>query len=264
MQHKLILGVFSLLTCGLASAQPVNIYSETFNEGASSNRLLNFDAGAGKYRGNWRVAYGADGNTSLANGSTSSDATNFSAMISGSDFIFFTWSTTNITNKPLFFRDTNAVFLETGAYLDVANLRDLSFTYSRGAAAPAVNAVLSPTILIGSTWYITDATFTNASANTISPFSVNIQTALWRELTFNAGTEMSIGGTSGTLSALGATGSIESVGVWTNTTSTGAGSSTAQWRFDDLTVTAIPEPGTLALLGLAGLAALLGLRRRRN
>ncbi|MCC5843815.1 MAG: PEP-CTERM sorting domain-containing protein [Verrucomicrobia bacterium] len=36
------------------------------------------------------------------------------------------------------------------------------------------------------------------------------------------------------------------------------------WRFSDVTVTAIPEPSTIALVLLTGLAALCGVRRRRK
>jgi hypothetical protein len=49
---------------------------------------------------------------------------------------------------------------------------------------------------------------------------------------------------------------IRAAGVWNGTGEF--------MRVDNITVTAIPEPGTLALVGLSGVAILMGLRRRRG
>ena len=52
---------------------------------------------------------------------------------------------------------------------------------------------------------------------------------------------------------------IIGIGLW-NTQSTNGNQN---WGFDSIQVTAIPEPGTLALLGMAGLACILTLKRRK-
>ncbi|MCC5849775.1 MAG: PEP-CTERM sorting domain-containing protein [Verrucomicrobia bacterium] len=119
-------------------------------------------------------------------------------------------------------------------------------------------------------WLVNTTGFTNDGgtnqANEWAQYTLNDPTAAgaWSTLDgfdlSNQGTQTFVGnlGTLGSATTLSSNMTIEGYGFWSESTA-GANQTT---RVDDFTVTAIPEPGTLVLLGIS-LGALALFRRRK-
>lgn len=112
------------------------------------------------------------------------------------------------------------------------------------------------------TWYATDATFTQTTSGAHDNFETNgeIKTfnfttdgSAWRELTFTAGSELSLAAS--TISGSLPSGDLLAAGVYNDLP-------TGTLRWDQYEIAVVPEPAAAALL-FGGLAFLFCLRRRR-
>lgn len=145
--------------------------------------------------------------------------------------------------------------------------RTLSSSYLRGMSIQTGSSSagnIRPAIMVGSTWYVlssglTAGTAANAAAFTGTP----AQTQTWDATVFSGSNwaviDTSVAGfsISGTTGAL-PTGNVNSVGFYYTTTL-----NTGTQRFDNFTLTAIPEPGKIMALGF-GIFALVAVARRRR
>ena len=247
-----------LLALGAASSLPasgVTIYSANFNN-STNNAALTTGGGT------WRVYNGADAASTYFNGGGGNgpSLSSGSGSTGTSGFIFVSLGGfSNVDLKPFLIHDTNPSFTtsELGTTA-VGDLRTFSFAFSRGSATADISARVA--LRVGTDWYLSVDAITNAAANTWTPHSLDIQTIAWTPMTVNPGVEMSYPGTTtGTLTALGATGNLTQFGFLTST----QGGSNTQWRIDTVEITAIPEPATLSLLGGLLVLAVAAMRRRR-
>lgn len=241
------------------SGDAVVLYHEAFlrTNDPSGNRLLDQSwAAEGHYRGNWRV-YDALGNTDTTGNTNTSDANQRPRMISngtgsGGDlgFIFHGWQNANVSAVPHVYRDNNPVFNSggeiTAAHREWQNLREFSVDLSRGTHASSENASIRAVIQIGTNWYASATTFNPAGANTWETSTLSdISTANWQILTFDSGNHnaVTLSETAQTLSAHGASGNLNSVGLLLSTTHGSGSGSNAQYRMDNVTVTAVGSGG---------------------
>jgi len=294
MKTKLLTALLGgSLIAGNLPASPIVIYDEAFlrTDTNNNNQLLTWNssnAPAPAYQGNWRT-YDAMGNN-IPNGNTGVNADQLGRMISngnGGDnakgFLFINLSTTNGTNgnvgaqrrdgvnHGIVVRDETPVFNTTAegytaAHREWQNLRGFSFDLSRGTSNYVLEASNRAVIQIGSDWFASEQGFNSTPENTWQTHTIaDISTANWLTLSFDSGNNnrVTLGTTAQTLAAHGATGILNSVGIHVSTTATTGANNNTQWRTDNIAVTAVPEPGTLALLGLGGLLLTKALRRRK-
>ena len=293
MKTKLLTALLGgSLIAGNLPASPITIYQEAFlrTDTNTSNQLLTWNsnnAPAPAYQGNWRT-YDAAGNN-IPNGNTGVNADQLGRMISngnGGDlakgFLFINLSTSNGTsgnvgaqrrddvNHGIVVRDETPVFNSgggiTASHFEWQNLRGFSFDLSRGTSNYVMEASNRAVIQIGSDWFASADGFNPTAANEWQTHTIaDISTANWLTLSFDSGNNnaVSLGTTAQTLALHGASGSLASVGIHVSTTATTGTQANTQWRTDNIAVTAVPEPGTLALLGLGGLLLTKALRRRK-
>jgi len=143
---------------------------------------------------------------------------------------------------------------------NVADLSSVSFWQgSSYDAAGGPNAGVRVVLEIGGLWYASTQSNQQFIAGGGAGFSTQaVQKTLtlagstWESLTFTSGQAISVG----LAATLPASGAITGFGIFANTPP-------ANIRFDNFTLTAIPEPSSIVLLGL-GAASLLIARRRRQ
>lgn len=288
MKTKLLTSLLGAsLIAGNLPASPITIYQEAFLRPSSGgNRLLNQSyAGAGEYKGNWRT-YNAQGDNDFT-GSTGINNGDRGRMLSpgtGSDgdpgFIFNQWTTANLTGNHrdgdahgIVYRDDTPVFNSgggiTASHFEWQNLRGFSVDLSRGTHAVTDTASTRALIQIGTDWFASATTFNPVTGATPSVWTTHtiadISTANWLTLSFDSGNNnaVTLGDTALTLAGHNASGSLTSVGFHLSNTATTGNNTGSQYRIDNIVVTAVPEPGTLALLGLGGLLLTKALRRRK-
>lgn len=254
-----------VLAAMIVKADLVVIYSQSFDNPGSANALFNSDQGEGSYRGNWRTYYGLTAHDGGNAGVGSTSSSNDPRMLSQFGFIYLGWFQNNVNNKPHFFYDMAPVFESAPVeYRDVANLRTLGFDFWRGSGTAAVNGRARPAVQIGSVWYVLGESIEGVQGTATDRgnawVEIDIQTAGWRVLSFDPGQGLSIGETVQTLSAWNAQGALTSVGVMAENTGTQFSNSDGQWRFDNLTIAAVPEPAVLSLLVGMMFVTLIGRR----
>lgn len=273
------------LIAGNLLAAPIEIYSEAFlrTNTPNNNRLLDVSwAADGHYKGNWRT-YDAAGNNMPTGSTAVSNNNDLPRMISngaGGDsalgFLFVGIYAGNVAAMSrdsvlhgIVLRDETPVFNSGGGitanHFEWQNLRGFSIDLSRGTHNGAENASTRAVIQIGTDWFASETTFNPAAAATWETHTIaDISTETWRTLSFDSGNNnaVSLGTTAQTLSAHGASGSLTSVGFHLSTTGSGSGSN-SQYRIDNIAVTAIPEPGTLVLFGIAVGSVFLFRRRKK-
>jgi hypothetical protein len=271
-----------------AHGQVLVIYEEAFlrTNSPSGNRLLNQSwAADGHYKGNWRV-YDAQGNNDNSfSGHTGVNNDNRGRMLSngtgGDDaigFIFNQWTTANLTANfrdgvahGIVYRDNDPVFNSGGGitanHFEWQNLRGFSVDLSRGTGAVTETASTRAVIQIGTDWFASETTFNPTATNTWETHTLaNISTANWLTLSFDSDNNnaVTLGTTAQTLAAHNASGIVASVGFHVSNTATTGNNTAAQYRIDNIVVTAIPEPSTYAaLIGLLALGLVAWRRRSR-
>ncbi len=102
-------------------------------------------------------------------------------------------------------------------------------------------------------WFLGDTTFNNATSSVWSNLSLTLSNETWKALTLDVGNAISVG--SAATPASFNTADLTGIGFYTATTS-----DPNYIRIDTLAVNAIPEPASLALMGLGSLL-ILGRRR---
>ena len=283
MKTKLLTALLGgSLIAGNLMATPIEIYSEAFlrTDTPSGNQLLDESWVAdGHYKGNWRTydAAGNDDNNFTGafgwqNANRNRQLSNGTGAGGTMGFLYLGWTTANVTaqgDHGIVFRDDNPVFNSGGGitanHFEWQNLREFSIDLSRGSNAVAENASTRAVIQIGTDWFASDTTFNPATADTWGTHTLaDISTANWLTLSFDLGNNnaVTLGGTAQTLALHGASGSLTSVGIHLSTTGTGT-ESNPQYRMDNSAVTAIPEPGTLVLFGIAVGSVFLFRRRKK-
>lgn len=134
---------------------------------------------------------------------------------------------------------------------DVSDIDAVSFYHRNNSGGQEANTYFSVIIKAGGSWYIADDSTNTGSGWSTSAYSLDTTTATWKALNLVSGSALSIG------AAATPSGAVTGVGVFIDVTA--AGDNTVNPCIDQLTVT--PEPTTMALVGLGGLALL---RRRRK
>jgi hypothetical protein len=244
------------MMAGIANAQSVTIYTEDFGTDDGNVATTTVD---------WEWVFGTEATAPADYADASalnpflgpSPVTDGGAALIATGFTS-TGHTTNAWERSdtYFFFDTSPSFNTTsGGSLLWSDLDEFSFAANRGGNfAGSTRAAIN----VGGTWYVSpEQTLTT----TVDTYTIDIQAANWSVLTVNPGTALSIAATADTLAQLNASGDLQGVGVYVTTSTPGSGSG-RQWRVDDLEITAIPEPGTLALVGIA-LGSLLLFRRKK-
>jgi hypothetical protein len=169
---------------------------------------------------------------------------------------------TALTSSAEFTKINNAFKTDfsTASNLTLGNITTVTFDYGLGNNV-AHDTVLRLLILAGGNYYVSSTSYTNiingggAFVTSAQTATVTFDGAQWRQLTgFDKTTNM--GTISGSDTTLSAGTLITGLGIY-GTYGTAPGTA----RFDNVTITAVPEPASLSLLGL-GAAALL-LRRKR-
>lgn len=114
-------------------------------------------------------------------------------------------------------------------------------------------------IQVGADWYVSAQNNTQSAG--VSTFSTQAEQmtqlmagSSWNTLDFTAGDTLSMG----TAATLPLSGTINAFGLFAETHT-----QNTSMRFDTFTITAIPEPGTLVLVGIA-LVSAFALKRRRS
>ena len=247
-----LLAAAVLAACVLTPSlsQAAVIYRETFssttNEAPSSNvDWFSLSGSTANQTTNWRL--------SNANGKPT-DLSNVNAGSSGQTVQGFLFDSLTSNGQP--------TLVYTTEYLIDRTQYDLtSFSWYLGNGNTTDPARLA--IRIGSDWFATNTTFLSdlAVANAgefstkagLETFNWTTAASAWRDLTVIPGTSLAVAGTARTNPL--PTGNIDAFGVFFDTRN-------ANQRIDTFEINAIPEPSSVALIGLA-LAAGLFLRRRQ-
>lgn len=236
----------------LASAQATVVYLETFGTPAGANGTF------GSVGWSWYSSAAATNRTNSTTGTavnptapTNTATANIgqaAAVADGNGYGFFNSSATSHFG---FTTEYNGA-----TPLTTASISEVSFVQGNAVAYQFRVAIQT-----GGNWYVTttalagtvadQATFT--SAPTKLTFS-GLNTASWSALSFTAGSALSIG----SAATLPGNSTITGFGLYATTGTAGTG------RFDDFTVTAIPEPSTFAALAGLGVLGLAASRRRRQ
>ncbi|HYE19399.1 MAG TPA: PEP-CTERM sorting domain-containing protein [Tepidisphaeraceae bacterium] len=256
MRNGKLLAVLGALAVGAGSADGGVIYTEAFTT-EGSNRGHNSIG--------WE-AYSSGGAGAVTNNGTSTTGALFVATSTGSD------GTAGIGAK----QTTGVVGLvytsEFGA-VGLGDLTNLGFhsnnssgtggSYRIVVRVDTANTLLDPS---DDAWYASEATYTSSGglANnwTTNP-SAGVHdlayapaAAGWRALTFvptGAGQQITLGTAGSVASDL--TGTLTAAGLYMNA------NTATTLRYDTFQVSAVPEPASVAALGIVGMA-LLGRRRR--
>lgn len=187
---------------------------------------------------------------------------NFTTPTNGAAGSGFMYMPTTSFDRALAFTRPDVEYFGANRTLSSADLAGLSV--QTGSSS---NGQIRPAILVGSTWYVLSTSLSAGSAANAAAFTGTAgQTQSWDINTF-VGTDWAVLDTTtpgfsiaGTTAAL-PVGNVNSVGFYyTSVLNSGT------QRFDNFTLTTVPEPGTIALLLGAGLlfaGPLLRRARRR-
>lgn len=156
----------------------------------------------------------------------------------------------------------NAAAVKTG--LSLSNVNTITWQSSRSGSysIPPTTRLL---VQVGGAWYASEATYASATTYTgadlnqrmasADSFSLSSATATtWRVLTLTPGSQLSLASSTTTLDL--ASSVVTGVGFYTE-----IGTRFNSVNIDTLIVSSVPEPGSLALLGL-GMTGLSLVRRR--
>ncbi|MCC5843065.1 MAG: PEP-CTERM sorting domain-containing protein [Verrucomicrobia bacterium] len=214
-----------------ANASP--IYSETFDNNTGSGFALeNVD---------WKANHAA--NALVFDSSTTGGGRPAVSSDVGSD------GTNGFVFHGSYGRDQPWIWwTDVQSFGDVGDLESVGFALRNDNHQENIRVALS----VGTDWYVSDSVFNTPGNPNWVTHSLDVANSSFRTLSFTSGSTL---GNPGAVTALPGSGTVTAIGFYTeNLLST--------VRFD--TVTVIPEPGTLALVGLALAACVLGRRRLRK
>lgn len=241
--HILLLAV-SLAATSSVYAQTV-VYTETFPHSGSGNQPVNTVA--------WQTyntssATNLSGNSAFANG-------------------FIISSQNGIDGNPgdlsTTFQGIGLTFTDefTSINRSVTEIATLSFATNNANTTDTYRFAIRVDVEGTPTWYATNATYSQITGGASTNFPTNGETktftfttdaSAWRELTFSAGSTLSLSGT--TLTDPLPMGNLTAAGIYNDL-------NTAALRWDNFQIAVIPEPTTYALV-VGALALLVCLRRR--
>jgi hypothetical protein len=235
-QHWVAVGILTLIT----SLQPLKaavIYTEDFLNDTGVDASFS-TYGWLAYHGTSATAYNPN-STSSANpivslGQGAGTANGFARMASG----------IGVGEPNLLF--TNDIQLTPTS---IASIESVSFSMRNQSTAPYVRLAIQ----VESLWYVTTSEY-NSVAATWTSLNVDFSTASWNTLSFTPGSTLSMG----TSALLPTSGTITGVGIFIENRP-----ASAYISLDNVVVNAVPEPGSIASLAIAGVL-LGGLVARRS
>lgn len=235
-QHWAAVGILAL-SMGLQSLEAAVIYTENFLNTTGSDAPLNTVG--------WLGNHGATGisyNSSVANGANPVINSQIGA---GSTTGFVRMSSGIGVDEPVLLWTSEIQANPTS----VSDLSSASFFMRNQVGTADVRLALQ----VGSIWYVTTSVF-NTPTTTWLEQTVDFSTATWNALSFTSGSTLSMG----TSAVLPSIGTVNGIGFFM------VSKPSAYISFDDITVTAVPEPSTVLCLVIAALVAGSHLARRKR
>jgi len=254
-QSFLLTGLMLGLGASAASAQSV-VYNETF-QNTTGVDILTSTAG-------WQFWLNSGGVRVNQTASASNSSISWRAGRPAADLPVNSGPTLAQANGFVFISGvTSPLVYITQEYQNV-NVADLtSVSFWQGSSYDAVgapNAGMRVVLEIGGLWYASTQSNQQFIPGGGAGFStqavqknLTLAGSTWELLTFTAGQAISIGASA----TLPTSGAITGFGIFAN-------GPIASIRFDNFTLTAIPEPSTFAALAGAGVLGLAAFRRRRS
>lgn len=262
------------LTCTLAAAGSASgavIYTENFTNSVNNSSAFSTF--------NWGSTYWVTGGVSNTTATSSTgvlltsnaagpqntlagvnNTGSFATPTNGAAGDGFAFYGNNTSSRMLAYTLTGVEYFGSGRTLNSSDLTSISIQTGSSGGGGAISAA----VLVGSTWYVqTSLSAVPGTVANAAAFASTPTTFTW-DSTVMSGSNWGILDTSvagfsvGSAGALGS-GNVNAVGFY-YTQSTQAGGSQ---RFDNFTVSAVPEPASLASLAVLGALGFSTTRRRR-
>jgi hypothetical protein len=227
---SLIIAAASLMAASFANAQGI-IFAETFTNGTGNNQPLSMI--------DWKANIGAN-----ATVKDDSDVGQDNPILSSGNFLF--------TRPDPAYGDWFA-WTEKASVADIGDIGLVTNVSMSLRNSSTTDISVQIAFKVSDAWYVSQKIFDD-NAGSFTPANLDVKTSTWNSLTFVSGTSLA----EGAATTLPISGTVQAVGVFSSDTGL-----RETVRFDDFTITAIPEPATAALV-FGALAGLMLLRRRRR
>lgn len=249
--------LFAVLVGAATSLHGATLFSETF-DGES----------IGQSTGTWRgynslnISGGAYGGVGITTGTTAPTGA------TGNPYLYAQNNTpAGATTTVDYFLFTTAATSSAGLFTSLvpADFSEFKASWQQNTGGTMSGMSYHMTVLVNDVWYASTSAVSDTSGTNL--YSLDFQNAAWYEVTYVAGGSMSLsleGSGITTTDLFGSGEAIDGIGFYVRSLPGASPSPATDYRtirFDNLTVTGVPEPGRAALLGFA-LASLM-LRRRR-